>query len=102
VTSRREVRVAESFFEELDQQLGSERGADGWPSSTDFVVIDLPAIVERFALGFDELPEVMEGVSGLRMLIGTTALVRVFVVHGIETSDGVVELVGIEIDMRPA
>ncbi len=47
--TRREVRVADSFFEELDDQLTAERGANGEPSATDFLVIDLPAIVEEFA-----------------------------------------------------
>ncbi len=96
--SRREVRVTEAFFEELDAQLGSVRGQTGEPSATDFLVIDLPAVVERFASGFDELPEAVEGIASARMFIGSSALVRAFVVHGIETTEGVVELVGVELD----
>ncbi len=96
--SRREVRVTEAFFEELDAQLGSVRGPTGEASATDFLVIDLPAVVERFASGFDELPEAVEGIASARMFIGSSALVRAFVVHGIETTEGVVELVGVEID----
>ncbi|MFV2039873.1 MAG: hypothetical protein ACC660_06480 [Acidimicrobiales bacterium] len=95
---RREVRVADVFFDELDLQLGAERGPDGKPSATDFLVIDLPAIVERFSLGFDELSEVVAGLAAARMFIGTSALVRSYVVHGLEISEGLVELVGIEID----
>jgi len=49
VTERREVRVAESLFDELDLQLGSERGPNGEPSATDFLVVDLPTVVEAFA-----------------------------------------------------
>jgi len=45
MTDRREVRVAESFFEDLDLQLGGERGPNGEPSATDFLVVDLPAVV---------------------------------------------------------
>ena len=33
------------------------------------------------------------------MYIGTGALVRAFVVHGVETQDRVVQLVGIELDV---
>ncbi|MEO1061347.1 MAG: hypothetical protein AAFZ07_08000 [Actinomycetota bacterium] len=95
---RREVRVAESFFEELDVQLGQERGPNGEPSATDFLVFDLPSIVERFATAFDELPEVMAGLSAARMYIGSSALLPAFVVHGLELEDGIVVLVGIEID----
>ena len=47
MNGRREIRVAESFFDELDSQLGSERGPNGEPSATDFIVMDLPRIVDE-------------------------------------------------------
>ena len=75
MTSRREVRVAESLFDELDQQLGSERGSRGEPSATDFLVVDLPAIVEVFATQFDSLPETFGGLGAMRMFIGTSTSV---------------------------
>lgn len=96
--NRREVRVADSFFDELEAQLGAERGSNGEPSATDFIVVDLPRIVEEFAMRFDDLPEAMLGVGAARMLIGVGALVTAYVVHGVETSSGVVELMGIELD----
>jgi hypothetical protein len=99
VTRRREVRVSESFFAELDDQLGAERGPHGQPSATDFIVVDLPAIVEQFAAAFDDLPEAPSGVLAIRMFIGSGTLVGAFVVHGIETTERVVHLVGIEIDL---
>jgi len=98
VTQRREVRVSNTFFDELDLQLGAERGRDGEPSATDFLVIDLPAIVERFSSGFDDLPEVVAGLDSARMFIGTSALVRAYVIYGLEVSVGLVELIGIEIE----
>jgi hypothetical protein len=49
------VRVAESFFEQLDRRLSTDRDADGTPSVTDFLVLDLPAVVDRFASDFDAL-----------------------------------------------
>ncbi len=96
--SRREVRVTESFFDELDTQLGNQRGRVGEPSATDFIVVDLPRIVDEFAARFDDLPEAIPGVSAARMLIGTGSLVKAYVVHGIETSIGIIELVGVELD----
>ncbi len=99
MSDRREVRVAESFFEELDAQLGAERGPRGEPSATDFVVIDLPRIVDEFARRFDDLPVAVEGVEAVRMLIGVGALAKAFVVHGVQTAPGVVELVGVELDL---
>ena len=61
MSERREVRVADSFFARLDEQFGTERGPSGEPSATDFIVIDLPAIVELFATTFDDLPEAIPG-----------------------------------------
>ena len=70
---RREVRVADSFFAELEDQLGSQRGPNGQPSVTDFIVLDLPVVAERFAASFDELPEAIAGVPSIRMCIGSAA-----------------------------
>lgn len=48
-TERRAVRATARFFEDLDRQLGAERGPDGQPSTNDFQVFDLFRIVETFA-----------------------------------------------------
>jgi len=66
MTPRREVRVAPVFFEQLDLQLGAERGPNGEPSATDFLVMDLPAIVAKFATAFDSLPLIDDGVPSAR------------------------------------
>lgn len=63
-TDRRVVRVSQAFFEQLDEQLGSDRGSHGEPSVTDFLVLDLPTIVDRFATDFDALPAAVQGVPG--------------------------------------
>lgn len=62
------------------------------------MVVDLPRSVEEFALRFDDLPEAVAGVGSARMLIGVGALIKAYVVHGVETSAGVVELIGIAMD----
>lgn len=95
---RRVVRVSPAFFEQLDEQLGSVRGDAGEPSATDFLVIDLPAIVERFATDFEGLPEFMEGVGVARVLVATGRLVRAVAVYGLLVADDSVELIGIELD----
>lgn len=66
---RRRVRVGEAFFAQLDGQLGPDRGPEGQPSSTDFLVLDLPPVVDRFATDFEGLPEIVEGFGGARMLV---------------------------------
>ncbi len=95
---RHVVRVSPAFFDQLDNELGADRGDKGQPSATDFLVIDLPAIVERFATDFEGLPEFVEGVSVARVLVATGRLVRALAVYGFLTPDGSIELIGIELD----
>jgi hypothetical protein len=56
VAERRTVRVSPAAFDQLDGQLGHERGSLGQPSVGDFIILELPAVVERFATGFDAPP----------------------------------------------
>ena len=42
----RHVRFTDSFFDRLDGLLPDERGADGSPSATDFLLYELPRIEE--------------------------------------------------------
>lgn len=99
MTSRREVRVTELFFDDLDRQLDQERGPNGEPSATDFLVMDLPAIVERFAERFDTLPEVRVGEPAVRVAVGTGVLVAAFAIYGVELADGSIELIGLDVDL---
>jgi len=39
-----------------------DRGCNGEPSASDFIVLELPTIVDRFATDFEGLPEIVEGV----------------------------------------
>jgi hypothetical protein len=95
---RRVVRVAPAFFDQLDAQLRPWRGPSGEPSAGDFVVMELPSVVERFATDFDQLPETVEGVPAARMVIAPGLLVRAFVVYGVLIGEDVIELVGITIE----
>lgn len=97
---RRRVRVDPGFFDELDEQLGSDRGPDGEPSSTDFLVLDLPTIVERFAEDFDSLALAYPGRPDYRVLIAAGTLVATAVVIGQRVGDDTIVLLGIEIDLN--
>lgn len=98
VGERRTVRVSPAAFDQLDSQLPQDRGPRGEASVGDFIVLELPAVVERFASGFEDLPEIIEGTPGGRMLIAPGLLVRAYVVYGILLDDDTVEIVGISID----
>jgi len=56
-------------------------------------------IVERFATGFDELPEPIRGRGDYRILVSTGRLVRAYSVVGQLAPDDAVELVSLDIDM---
>lgn len=68
---RRHVRVDQGFFDDLDAQLGADRGPNGEPSATDFLVMDLPTIVDRFAEDFESLALAYPDRSDYRVLVST-------------------------------
>lgn len=61
-------------------------------------MLDLPAVVDRFATDFDSLPEAVSGLPQVRVLIAAGRLVRAFAVYGLLTDIGDIELIGIDID----
>ena len=98
-TRRRGVRARSDFFSDLDRQLRGERGPNGEPSVNDFQTLELFEIIERFAVGFDDLPALFPNRGDYRILISTGKLVRAFSVVGQLSADGSVELVSLDIDL---
>lgn len=96
--ARREVRATARLFEDLDRQLGSERGPNGEPSRTDFQAFELLEIVETFATRFDHLPELIPGRPDYRILIAAGKLIRAYTVIGQLAPDGAVELIALDMD----
>lgn len=99
LTERRTVRVDAQFFDELDSQLDEDRGPSGEPSSSDFLLIDLPPIAEAFAEGFESLPMLYSERTDYRYLVATGRLVAAALIVGQLTPDGTVALVSIELDL---
>jgi hypothetical protein len=95
---RRTVRATQRFFEDLDRQLPAERGPNGEPSTNDFQVLDLLRIVERFAVGWDDLPRLFSDMPQYRIPIAAGNVVARFAVVGPLAPDGAVELVQLDID----
>lgn len=98
MSPRRRVRATYQFFDDLDRQLDAERGPNGEPSTADFQTIELLRLVDIFAEGFDELPELIPGRSEYRVLLTAGVLVRALNVVGQLAADGAIELVSIDID----
>jgi hypothetical protein len=57
--------------------------------------------VDRFATSFDDLPELIPGRPDCRILISAGSLVTAFTVVGQLVSDGSVELVDLDIVLKP-
>ncbi len=98
MSARRQVRVSQRFFDQLDDQLGYERASDGLPSATDFLVVDLPPVVEIFATAFDGLPLLEPGREEFRVLVAHGRLVGGFLIIGRLVGDSI-ELIGVELDL---
>ena len=98
--SRRVVKLDDRFLGQLDEQLGSERGPEGRPSSTDFLVIELPVIVELFATSFEALAAPIPDRPDYRVLLGVGRLVPRLAITGVLAADGSVNLVDLDIDFE--
>ncbi len=91
--TRRQVRATVAFFEDLDRQLPAEP-SHGVPSRSDFQAYELLEIVEAFAAGFDNLPELIPGRPDYRILITTGRVVVSVSVTAQLAPDGAVDVVG--------
>ena len=53
MTERRQVRVTEQFFEQLDELFPASRSPEGRPSATDFLLHEMPNVIEKLAGDFE-------------------------------------------------
>lgn len=100
MAERRVVRTTPDFFALIDAQLGDERGPNDEPTSAEFEAYELLAIIEKFATGWDDLPQQFPGRPEYRMLIATGRLVPLVAVVGHYAPDGAIELIDITIDLH--
>lgn len=95
------VRVAPSFFDRLDELLPSERSATGTPSTTDFLLHDLPPIIDRLAEDYECSTLAVPSLPGVRVLITAGALVPTVAVYTVVAADDAVEVIYLELDDPP-
>ena len=95
--SRRQVRVAASFFDRLDELLPPERTGTGSPSATDFLMRELPAIIDRLATSYETSTLPMMGGSEIRVIIAAGVLVDYVAVYAVLADDDAVEVIYLEL-----
>ena len=84
----RQVRFTEQFFNRLDWLLPDERGADGTPSVTDFLLLDLPAVRDAIATDFEGRTFETDDPDA-RAYIGTGVLVGAFAIYAAIEGDAI-------------
>lgn len=95
--SRRQVRVASSFFDRLDELLPGQRGADGTPSATDFLLHDLPAIIDLLAEDYFDRTLSVADEPDIRVLVTAGMLVPYVAVFAVLGADDAVEIIYLEL-----
>ena len=53
MSERRQVRVTQSFFDRLDELLPPERGPRGQVSTVDFLLHEMPTIIDGLAQDYE-------------------------------------------------
>lgn len=98
MTQPRVVRVTEQFFGRLDQLLPAERSADGTPSAADFLLLEMPLIIEKLATDYERSTVASPRVP-TRTLVTTSLLVSAVAVHVELIADGTVEVFWLDLDL---
>lgn len=98
MTGRRQVRVTDQFFDRLDLLLPQERSADGLPSGADFLLHEMPKIIDALAEDYLGVTLPVADVDDVRMLITSGIMVAFIVVYVVVAADGGIELVSLDLE----
>lgn len=98
MSTRRQVRVAPSFFDRLDELLPQERSPTGIPSTADFLLHEIPPLIDVLAIDFEARTLEVKDVPEVRVLIATGVLVAHVALYAVLADDDAVEIIYLEID----
>lgn len=98
MTERRLVRVTEQFFDRLDDLFPEVRTVEGDPSAADFLLHELPNVIEKLATDFESAAMLTGGEPDVRVLIAAGLLVPYYGVYAALVEDGSVEIFWLDID----
>ncbi len=95
--AERVVRFTEQFFDRLEAFLPEERGPDGSPSLTDFLLLDLPVIRDRLAADYEGVTMGTDDLD-VRVYVGRSILVARVAVYVALDAGNNVEAFWVDID----
>ncbi len=78
--AERTVRFTEEFFDRLEEMLPTERGADGEPSVTDFIELEVRPLQQRLAADVIGLTLPTE-MPGVRLYVNAGVLVPALMMY---------------------
>ncbi len=98
MSQRRQVRVSPSFLDRLDELLPAEHSASGAPSTANFLLHEIPPLIDVLAVDYDATTLAVESVPGVRVLIAAGVLVPYVALSTVVASDGAIEIIYLEVD----
>ncbi|MCP3853174.1 MAG: hypothetical protein GY698_00375 [Actinomycetia bacterium] len=99
MTSRRRVVVLPEFFDQLDEFLPAERTATGRPSTADFALHDLTAIIDTLADDYGGSTLSVPGTE-TRALVTAGMTVSYVAIYVRLRADDTVEVLSLDLDER--
>ena len=78
--------------------LPAERSASGAPSTADFLLHEIPPLIDLLAVSYDQITLAVEGVAGVRVLIAAGVLLPYVALYTVLASDGAIEIIYLDID----
>ena len=97
--TRRQVRFSGQFFDRLDELLPPERPGDGGPSASDFLLHDLPNVIDALAESYEGVTIPSGYDESTRVLVAPGLLARTLVVYTTLIADDVVEAFYIDLEL---
>lgn len=97
---RRQVRVAPSFFDRLDELLPAERSPIGVPSTADFLLHEIPPLIDLLALDYEAATLAVKDVPQVRVLVAAGVLVARLALYVVLADDDAIEIIYLEIDQE--
>ncbi len=99
MTSRRRVVVLPEFFDRLDELLPAERTAAGRPSTADFALHDVTAIIDTLADDYEGSTLPVPG-TDIRVLVTAGMMVSYVAIYVRLRVDDTVEVLSLDLDER--